>query len=81
MASDSAAKTILSSCEVSPNPVLGTTGALLMSMRSDMWEFDGSAWTLLGGDDTTGCCSIETWPGARKYAAKWVDASGCVHML
>jgi cysteine-rich repeat protein len=58
----------------------GPTGYL-----ADLWKFDGSAWTWVGGPGTLdtpgsygtlGVADAANWPGGRTHAASWVDGSG-----
>jgi N-acetylneuraminic acid mutarotase len=52
---------------------------------NDLWKFDGAKWTWVSGSDTVnqagiygtkGAASASNVPGARDYAASWVDNNG-----
>ncbi len=58
----------------------GTEGTL-----NDLWKFDGTNWTWVGGSNladqpgvygTNGTASASNVPGARNCAVSWVDTSG-----
>jgi hypothetical protein len=51
---------------------------------NDLWKFDGTNWTWVSGSSTAnqvgdygsqGVATASNVPGARKYAASWIDAS------
>ncbi len=57
---------------------------------SDLWKWDGTNWTWMGGPDviaqpgiygTKGVAATTNWPGARSDAAVWTDASGDFWLL
>lgn len=73
--------------------VFGGTGldaAATSGRLNDLWKFDGTDWTWVGGSDTTangglgqygvygtkGTADPANWPGSRYQAAGWVDDDG-----
>ena len=61
-----------------------------IGLLNDLWQFDGSQWTWMGGSDTTnqrgvygtkGVASLSNVPGARQNAVSWTDNSGTVWLF
>ncbi len=72
------------------HPSVAYEGETYTDRLSDLWKWDGTNWTWMGGPDsasqpgsygTKGVAASSNWPGARSDAAAWRDASGGFWLL
>lgn len=68
----------------------GEDSAATNGSLNDLWKFDGSKWTWMGGSQivemngvygTKGLASASNLPGARTNAVSWLDASGALWLF